>query len=71
MKLTKTVGGRERGSAVLIVIVLLGLMTLLLVSNSRALNQLKTSLRLIEQKQLKQSAAPFLKTNDLNHDRAR
>ena len=44
---------KQNGSAVLVVIILLGVMLAFIASNTTNLNQLKRELNLIEQKQLK------------------
>ena len=46
-----TRGSAQRGSAVLIVLILLSIMAVLVVSNSVTLRQLKVELQLLEQKQ--------------------
>lgn len=51
---------KQNGSAVLIVIILLGVMLAVIASNTANLNQLKRELNLIEQKQLKRQAAPAI-----------
>jgi hypothetical protein len=48
----------ERGSAVLIMLILLVLMGVIMVSNGIVLRQLKRELKLIEAQQLKRSGAP-------------
>ena len=45
--------GRERGMAVLVVIVLLSIMAVFVLSNGRALGQLKQELKLVEKRQLR------------------
>jgi hypothetical protein len=45
--------GRERGSAALVVFILLSLMVGLVLANAQALHHLKQELRLIEKRQLK------------------
>ena len=52
---------RQNGSAVLIVIILLGAMLVLIASNTRNLNQLKREIDWIEQKQLKRQATSAVK----------
>jgi Tfp pilus assembly protein PilX len=49
---------RSSGSAVIIVLVLLFLMTVLLTVNSLALHRFKQSVQLIEHRQLKKFGAP-------------
>ena len=44
---------RERGSAILVVLVLMGIMTTLVICNSVTLRQLRQELNLIERQQLK------------------
>ena len=46
-------GRRERGSAVIVVLALLAIITVYVVANSRTLFHLKSELKLIEQQQLK------------------
>ena len=48
----------ERGSVVLLLLVLLGIMAVYLASNNLALNQLHRDLRLIEQKQIEKFSHP-------------
>jgi hypothetical protein len=48
----------SRASVILIILLFLGLMALIVVSNNLALAQLDKSLRLIEQKQLRQAGVP-------------
>ena len=50
--------GRSSGSAVIIVLVLLFLMTVLVTVNSLALHRFKQSVQLIEHRQLKKYGAP-------------
>jgi hypothetical protein len=50
--------GRSDGSAVIIVLVLLFVMTALLTANSLALRRFKHSVQLIEHRQLKKYGAP-------------
>jgi type II secretory pathway component PulK len=50
--------GQSDGSAVIIVLVLLFLMTVLLTANSLALHRFKQSVQLIEHRQLKKYGAP-------------
>jgi hypothetical protein len=49
---------RPSGSAVIVVLVLLFMMTVLLTANSLALHRLKHSVQLIEHRQLKHYGAP-------------
>jgi type II secretory pathway component PulK len=49
---------RSSGSAVIIVLVLLFMMTVLLTANSLALHRFKQSVQLIEHRQLKKYGAP-------------
>jgi hypothetical protein len=49
---------KTRASVILIILVLLGLMALIIVSNNLALAHLDKNLRLIEQKQLRKAAVP-------------
>jgi hypothetical protein len=49
---------RSRASVILVILVFLGLMALIVVSNNLALAHLDKSLRLIEQKQLRQAGVP-------------
>jgi hypothetical protein len=53
---------KSRASVILIILVFLGLMALIVVSNNLALNHLDRNLRLIEQKQLRK-AGVVLKDN--------
>jgi hypothetical protein len=46
---------KSRASAILVILVFLGLMALIVVSNNLALAHLDRNLRLIEQKQLRQA----------------
>jgi hypothetical protein len=48
----------SRASVVLIILVFLGLMAVIIVSNNLALRHLDKSLRLIEQKQLRKAGVP-------------
>jgi hypothetical protein len=49
---------KSRASIILILLVFLGLMALIVVSNNLALRHLDRSLRLIEQKQLRKAGVP-------------
>ncbi len=49
---------QSRASVILIILVFLGLMAVIIVSNNLALRHLDKSLRLIEQKQLRQAGVP-------------
>jgi hypothetical protein len=49
---------KSRASVIVIVLVFLGLMALIVVSNNLALRHLDKNLRLIEQKQLRKAAVP-------------
>ena len=59
MKITLSTSSRRKqnGSAVLIVLILLGILLMFIAGNTRTLNQLKREINLIEQKQLKRQAA--------------
>ncbi len=59
MKLPST-PTRQNASAVVIAVILLGIMTTLIVGNSLALRHLKTELNLLEAKQIKNAARPFV-----------
>jgi hypothetical protein len=48
---------KTRASVIMIILVFLGLMALIVVSNNLALKHLDKNLRLIEQKQLRKAAA--------------
>ena len=61
MKLPST-PTRQNASAVVIAVILLGIMTTLIVGNSLALRHLKTELNLLEAKQIKNAARPFVNT---------
>jgi len=52
----KRIQSSESGSALLIILILLGLMTALMVSNSVILHRLKVELQLLEQKQQRSPA---------------
>jgi hypothetical protein len=58
-----TVSSKPRASVILIILVLLGLMALIIVSNNLALNHLDKNLRLIEQKQLRKAGVPVKKNS--------
>jgi hypothetical protein len=60
MKLGRT--KNQRGSATLIVLILLLLLTGLMMSNSRAFQELHQELRLTEKKQMQKYSAPPAKT---------
>ena len=49
---------KSRASVILVILVFLGLMALIVVSNNLALAHLDKSLRLIEQKQLRKAGVP-------------
>jgi hypothetical protein len=49
---------QSRASVILIILVFLGLMAVIIVSNNLALRHLDKSLRLIEQKQLRKAGVP-------------
>jgi hypothetical protein len=49
---------QSRGSVILIILVFLGLMAVIIVSNNLALRHLDKSLRLIEQQQLRKAGVP-------------
>ena len=49
---------RERGSAVLVVLILLSVMLIYVKANLKVLSQLKSELRLIEKRQLEKFASP-------------
>jgi hypothetical protein len=49
---------KSRASIILIILVFLGLMALIVVSNNLALKHLDKNLRLIEQKQLRKAGVP-------------
>jgi hypothetical protein len=49
---------KSRASVILIILVFLGLMALIVVSNNLALDHLDKNLRLIEQKQLRRAGVP-------------
>jgi len=49
---------KSRASVILIILVFLGLMALIVVSNNLALRHLDRSLRLMEQKQLRKAGVP-------------
>ncbi|HEV7927873.1 MAG TPA: hypothetical protein VGR14_21165 [Verrucomicrobiae bacterium] len=49
---------KSRASIILILLVFLGLMALIVVSNNLALRHLDRSLRLIEQKQMRKAGVP-------------
>jgi len=53
-----TAPSRSRASVILIMLVFLGLMAIIVVSNNLALRRLDKSLRLIEQKQLRKAGVP-------------
>jgi hypothetical protein len=56
MKISPTVASPKSGaSVILVILVFLGLMALIVVSNNLALAHLDKNLRLIEQKQLRQA----------------
>ncbi len=59
---TTPIPTKSRASIILIVLMFLGLMALIVVSNNLALRHLDKNLRLIEQKQLRKTSAP-VKTN--------
>jgi len=52
---TTSASSKSRASVILIILVFLGLMALIVVSNNLALRQLDRSLRLMEQKQLRKA----------------
>lgn len=58
MKVCLSNSGRASGSAVIVVLVLLFMMTALLTANSVALHRLKQSVQLIEHRQLGKYGAP-------------
>jgi hypothetical protein len=58
IKLTQS-RSKSRGSIILIVLLFLGLMALIVVSNNLTLRHLDKNLRLIEQKQLRKAGVPF------------
>ncbi len=60
MKIPPTsVRSNSRASVILVILVFLGLMALIVVSNNLALRHLDKNLRLIEQKQLRQASVPL------------
>jgi hypothetical protein len=58
-----TASSKSRASVILIILVLLGMMALIIVSNNLALNHLDKNLRLIEQKQLRKAGVPVKKNS--------
>ena len=55
---TPPAASKSRASIIVILLVFLGLMALIVVSNNLALRHLDRSLRLIEQKQLRKAGVP-------------
>ena len=59
---------KEKGLATVTVVVLLGLMSILLMANSRALSQLKQHLDNVETRQLKKFKPPIVEVPKVEQD---